>query len=78
MGATVGSTLKSGRGNLLLLSKDLGAVVKEESQAFQKRKVSFPLLAGDVLPQAVSLTIFPAHLHLGSYGKEAQGAGVGK
>lgn len=70
--------LKSGRGNLPLLSKDLGAVVKEESQAFHKRKVSLPLLAGEVLPQAMSLTISPAHLRMGSSGKEAQGVGVGE
>lgn len=68
--------LEKWEGNLLLLSKDLGAVVKEGSQAFHKRKVSLPLLAGEVLPGALSLTISPAHLHLGSSGKEAQGARV--
>lgn len=65
--------LKSGRGNLPLLSEDLGAVVKEESGACHKRKVSLPLLAGEALPQAASLTISPAHLHLGSSGERGWG-----
>lgn len=34
-----------GGGNLPLLSKDLRAVAKEESQAFHKRKASLLLLA---------------------------------
>lgn len=63
--------LEKREGALPLLSKILRAVVKEESQAFHKRK---PPLSNwqPVLASALRLTIFLAQLHLESPREQEQ------